>query len=405
MYVYKLPWDESAVKFAGGETWTRVVGSAKEEARASKTLLPVVMLHGGPGLCSRYLEPMELLGQTARRLAFYDQVAALSGAPICQRCKRLSKPQNKRLGCGMRLAVRQRLQLTERPPRRRIQRGPLRRSGASPYDRSFPPLAPVRRSLMGSSVQVDAVRDSLGLGGSQRVHLFGHGWGGMLALQYVLSGAPGAASVASLTLASTAASAADATADRRAAAKTLPPATRDLLLSGVCAPPVPSLAPFSCSPPSLLSHTHDPCVQKRDDSGYAAAMDEYSRTFVSTKLPGCLTDTRAALDSPDVADAMMGPDPFTPGGVLADWSVKGRLAEVNVPVFLTRGRQGNLPPLAPFVSAGRNPPPEVSIVISLSRFTSQRARRRGGGGDDGVAGQGAAQRARPDVHGRRLLHD
>lgn len=81
MYVYKLPWDESTIKFAGGETWTRVVGSAKEETRASKTLLPVVMLHGGPGLCSRYLEPMELLGQTSRRLVFYDQVAALSGAP------------------------------------------------------------------------------------------------------------------------------------------------------------------------------------------------------------------------------------------------------------------------------------------------------------------------------------
>jgi pimeloyl-ACP methyl ester carboxylesterase len=81
MYVYKLPWEESTTKFAGGETWTRVVGSAKEEARASKTLLPVVMLHGGPGLCSRYLEPMELLGQTARRLAFYDQVAGLSGGP------------------------------------------------------------------------------------------------------------------------------------------------------------------------------------------------------------------------------------------------------------------------------------------------------------------------------------
>jgi hypothetical protein len=55
----------------------------------------------------------------------------------------------------------------------------------------------------------------------------------MLALQYVLSGAPGASSVASLTLVSAAASGADAAADRRAAAKTLPPATRDLLLSGV----------------------------------------------------------------------------------------------------------------------------------------------------------------------------
>jgi pimeloyl-ACP methyl ester carboxylesterase len=49
------------------------VGTAKDEAKAGDTLLPVVMLHDGPGLCSRYLEPMELLGQTARRLVFYDQ--------------------------------------------------------------------------------------------------------------------------------------------------------------------------------------------------------------------------------------------------------------------------------------------------------------------------------------------
>jgi pimeloyl-ACP methyl ester carboxylesterase len=92
------------------------------------------------------------------------------------------------------------------------------------------------------------------------------------------------------------------------------------------------------------AHTHGVVVQNRDSDGYAATMDEYSRTFISNRLPGCITAARPALDAPLVADAMLGADPFTPGGALAGWSVKDRLKQLTIPVLLTRGREGARPP-------------------------------------------------------------
>ena len=42
------------------------------------------------------------------------------------------------------------------------------------------------------------------------------------------------------------------------------------------------------------AHTHGVVVQNRDSDGYAAAMDEYSRTFISNRLPGCITAADAS---------------------------------------------------------------------------------------------------------------
>ena len=43
--------------------------------------LPLLVLHGGPGLPSRYLETLELLAGQGRRVIFYDQV--LDSAAPC----------------------------------------------------------------------------------------------------------------------------------------------------------------------------------------------------------------------------------------------------------------------------------------------------------------------------------
>ncbi len=58
--------------------------------------------------------------------------------------------------------------------------------------------------------ELAAVREALGL---EQCHMLGHGWGGQLALQAVVSG--GMQGVASLTLSSTAPSQAQLVADRQ----------------------------------------------------------------------------------------------------------------------------------------------------------------------------------------------
>ena len=60
---------EGHIPYAGGETWYRIVGDAGEPGK-----LPLVCLHGGPGALHDYLEPLEALSGTGRRVVFYDQI-------------------------------------------------------------------------------------------------------------------------------------------------------------------------------------------------------------------------------------------------------------------------------------------------------------------------------------------
>ena len=129
---------EGRVPFRGYHTWYRVVGDAEEDGK-----LPLLCLHGGPGGTHDYLEPLEAVAETGRRVAFYDQ-----------------------LGCG----------------------------------RSDLPDDPSFYTLELFVDEVGLVRDELGL---ERVHLFGNSWGGMLAMECALTRPSG---LASLVLASSPAS-------------------------------------------------------------------------------------------------------------------------------------------------------------------------------------------------------
>jgi len=113
---------EGRVPFRGYTTWYRVVGD--EDAPGK---LPLLCLHGGPGAPHDYLEPLEALARTGRRVVFYDQ-----------------------LGCG---------------------------NSDQPDDES---LWTVETFVD----EVDAVRGALQL---EEVHVFGNSWGGMLALEYALT--------------------------------------------------------------------------------------------------------------------------------------------------------------------------------------------------------------------------
>jgi L-proline amide hydrolase len=134
------PVSEGFIPFRGFRTWYRVVGDL---AQAEGGKFPLLVLHGGPGGPSDYLEPLEVLADSGRPVVFYDQ-----------------------LGCG---------------------------NSDQPND---PSLWNVELFLE----ELTTVRRGLGL---DHIHLLGQSWGGMLAMEYALTQPAG---LASLILASSPAS-------------------------------------------------------------------------------------------------------------------------------------------------------------------------------------------------------
>lgn len=129
-----IPTKEGFVPFRGYKVWYRIVGDQEDKGK-----LPLLCLHGGPGVPHDYLEPLEAAASLGRRVIFYDQ-----------------------LGCG---------------------------NSDQPHN---PSLWTVDLFVE----EVGVMRRALGL---ERIHLLGQSWGGMLAMQYTLTQPPG---VASLTVAS-----------------------------------------------------------------------------------------------------------------------------------------------------------------------------------------------------------
>lgn len=123
---------EGTVCFGEFGTWYRVVG---DPSVPQSPRLPVLALHGGPGLPHDSLEPLVDLARTGRPVVFYDQ-----------------------LGCG----------------------NSTRPGDPNPWsvELLLEELAVVWREL-----------------GLDAVHLLGHSWGGLLAVDHALGGADGLASL------------------------------------------------------------------------------------------------------------------------------------------------------------------------------------------------------------------
>ena len=68
---------EGTIPFEGGETWYRIVGDGEEPGK-----LPLLALHGGPGALHDYLEPLEALAATGRRVDLLrpDRLRAARGS-------------------------------------------------------------------------------------------------------------------------------------------------------------------------------------------------------------------------------------------------------------------------------------------------------------------------------------
>ena len=140
MMMRPVPVIEKMVAFRGWNVWTQVHGDLSSPGRGG---LPILMLHGGPGVPHDYLENMSKLAATGRPVIFYDQ-----------------------LGCG----------------------------------KSDRPDDPSLWTIDLFKEEIDAVRAALGL---EIIHLLGQSWGGMLAMEYALAQPKG---VVSLTIASSPAS-------------------------------------------------------------------------------------------------------------------------------------------------------------------------------------------------------
>ena len=62
---HKLPIGEGFINVDGGKVWYRVTGSGNK--------IPILVLHGGPGVPSYYLKPLDSLGKD-RQIIFFDQL-------------------------------------------------------------------------------------------------------------------------------------------------------------------------------------------------------------------------------------------------------------------------------------------------------------------------------------------
>jgi proline-specific peptidase len=133
-----IPAREGFIPFHGYKTWYRIVGASEDKEK-----VPLLCLHGGPGMAHDYLEPLEQIAQTGRRVIFYDQ-----------------------LGCG----------------------------------NSDHPYKPSMWTVELFVEEVGEIRRALGL---NDIHLLGQSWGGFLAQEYLLNKPSG---IKSLILANSAAS-------------------------------------------------------------------------------------------------------------------------------------------------------------------------------------------------------
>jgi L-proline amide hydrolase len=146
--------------------------------------------------------------------------------------------------------------------------------------------------------QLDSVRDGLGL---ERVHLFGSSWGGMLALEYML---------------------------------TRPTGVESLILNST-----PTSAPRWALEAERLFAALPPGLAPKE------AEDEFKRRHICLldPEPPVLAESRKTWNR-QVYETMWGPAEFTVTGTLKSWDVTERLGEIDVRTLITSGRHDECTP-------------------------------------------------------------
>jgi proline-specific peptidase len=249
---------------------------------------PLLCLHGGPGMPHDYLEPLADLADE-RPVVFYDQ-----------------------LGCGR---------------------------SAGPDD---PALWTVDRSVL----EVAAVRAALDL---DEPHLFGNSWGGWLAMEYLVRGAPPPRTV---IISSAPASVAEWIEDAAELRAGLPAGMQAVL------------------------DRHEArgwltCPE------YVAVVAAYYQRHVcrTAPWPACVEQAFAGMNAA-IYGAMWGASEFGPvTGVLRDWDVRGQLGVIAVPALVTAGRHDEARPARMRALADELPQAELAIFENSSHlaFVEERA--------------------------------
>lgn len=222
----------------------------------SGSATPLLLLHGGPGAPSHYLKPLERIG-VDRPVIFYDQ-----------------------LGAGR---------------------------STAPADNS---LWTVERFVK----ELAQVRAALGL---EEVHILGHSWGSMLAMDYMLTEPEG---VKSLTFASPALNVSRWTEDAKELLKALPEDTRLLI-------------------------EHHESQGTTDSLEYQEAVMDYLKMYLSRSDPWS-PDLLAAFEgfNTELYGYMWGPSEFTATGTLQEYNREADLPNLNLPVLFTTGRYDEATP-------------------------------------------------------------
>ncbi len=219
---------------------------------------PVIIVHGGPGASSDYLKPLEKLG-IDRPVIMYDQ-----------------------LGCGR----------SDNPDDNTLWR----------IERFVKELAEVRAGL-----------------NLKEAHIYGHSWGTMVSVDYILSRPEG---IKSLVLASPALSVKRWTDDANQLIEKMPFTTRQ----------------------AIRRHEREGTTDSKE---YEAAVTEYLKRHLCRLTPWPAELMQAfERSNPKIYKIMWGPSEWLPTGNLKGYERTGRLKEITVPTLFTAGRYDEATPAA-----------------------------------------------------------
>lgn len=242
---------------------------------------PVILLHGGPGFSSYYLKSLEGLGDD-RLVVRYDQLG----------------------------------------------------SGKSDHINDT-----TKFTIAHFVADLDSLRSHLGL---ERVHLYGHSWGTILAVEYYRAHPD---HVASLTLAS---AALDIPAWERNAKQLL----------------------------ATLPDSMQRAVQTREAeqnyqaADYQAAVEEFYNRYVWRHPVAADLDSTMASMNEQIYGFMQGPSEFTITGTLKNYDATSFLEKIQVPVLYTVGEFDEANPEIIRQFAARTPDARVVVIPGAAHITS-----------------------------------
>ena len=290
------------LSFRGYNVWYETIGDLRRG-------VPLVWLHGGPGVPGNSYAPLMRQLAPARPSVRYDQ-----------------------LGCGR----------SDRP--------------------NEPSLWQVETFID----ELTALRDALGL---DQIHLLGHSWGGMLAIEYLLTRPTG---VRSLILSSALCSTRFWVEEARRLRDQLPSyvvaAMRRFeehhVKQGLAAPLTrggtrPGITPPAVAVPALMMRWMMPVVTSVPAQrlaswasfvpvfrrmAYEVAGMAFMRRHVCRRPLSLVLCQDYLARNQQVYETMWGPSEFYVTGVLAEWNVESRLGELDVPTLILSGRYDEATP-------------------------------------------------------------